>query len=333
MTTRHLLILARGWTSCVVFTALILFAVTTFAAPITHFSRARVLTYDSTVDVVSEILLNENPLYVQTSSSTTGGTAATTNTFTGANGTASGQSEASLENGTLKAKAEATSLQNTGPFDVNANTFVRSDFGDSFRTFEGGGPFTWTNSTEATFSIDFSGTAYTGSGVNDRADVGFFISILKPGFLDGYAQWLINDDSFPSDLSANTIASQDYHLAGQLFSFQLPAGPLPTTIDFTFTPGGDFDWYAGITVDTAASLLGTSAADFFNTAALSYSGPQGTTTYSASGLFPGTMDLADLDSAAPIPEPGTLLLLGMGMAGLVFFRRKKQRTPPETMQI
>jgi hypothetical protein len=292
------------------------------ADPITHFSSTRVLAYDSDVDAFTEIFTNENPTYVQGDSDTAGGTASSDLSYTGAKGSGSAQAESSLTGGTLKVQATSTSLQNTGPFDTNGYAFARADFGDSFRTYNNNGSaFQWTSGTEVTFSIDFSGFASTGSGVNDRANVGFFMYIFEAGTLDSYAQWLINDAAFPSDLAANTIKLEDYSLAGDVYSFQIPFA-VPGTLEFSFMPDGDFDWAAGITADTAASLLGTSTADFFSTAAFSYQGPTGTTTYSASGQFPDTLDLAN--APTDVPEPATLALFGIGLAGVGFARRHKR---------
>lgn len=284
------------------------------ADPITHYSGTTVLTYDSAVpDLYNEVFVNKNPLHIQENQDTSNGTAIGNLSYAGSAGTGAAQAESSLASGTLKAKAESTSLVDTGPYDLNGFAFSRADFGDSFRAYSGSNAFQWTSSTEVTFSIDLSGFVSNGSGVNDRANANFFIQIFKPGTLDSYAQWLLNDATYPSDLASNTIVSQDYNLGGTVYSWQQVIS-VPTVVDFTFAPGGDFDWAAGLVMDTAVSQTGTSTADFFSTASFSYQGPTGATTYSASGLFPGTLDLSTVQQ--PIPEATTFGLFGLGLSGL-----------------
>jgi hypothetical protein len=101
------------------------------------------------------------------------------------------------------------------------------------------------------------------------------------------------------------LITRDYWYFGQVTadftvdpSKVLPINPgTPTDIQFTFTPGGDFDWLASLdtTVQLDASLQNVSATlDFSNSAVSSYTGPPGTTTYSGSSLYPNTLPISQL---------------------------------------
>ena len=52
-----------------------------------------------------------------------------------------------------------------------------------------------------------------------------------------------------------------------------------------------------------------------HTVDVSLTAPEGVTLFSASGLLPGT--------SASVPEPATLSLLALGLAGLGFMRKRK----------
>ena len=67
----------------------------------------------------------------------------------------------------------------------------------------------------------------------------------------------------------------------------------PATINFTFAPGSDFDWAIVLELTTNASNGSKALADFANTIGVSYAGPAGTTTLSASSVFPGTQAAAN----------------------------------------
>ena len=94
------------------------------------------------------------------------------------------------------------------------------------------------------------------------------------------------------------------------------------TIDFNFNPNGDFQFLLteNATIHLDASNQNTSVdLDFSHTIDTTYTGPNGSTTYSASGLFPNTLP----DAQAPVaPEPASVAILLVGSAAL--FRRRRR---------
>ncbi|MBS0333573.1 MAG: PEPxxWA-CTERM sorting domain-containing protein [Proteobacteria bacterium] len=66
-------------------------------------------------------------------------------------------------------------------------------------------------------------------------------------------------------------------------------------------------------------------ADFSHTVIASYDGPQGATTLSASGLFPGTLALDASPGAVPEPAAWALLIVGFGLSGAMLRRRRLAR--------
>lgn len=73
-----------------------------------------------------------------------------------------------------------------------------------------------------------------------------------------------------------------------------------------------FEASAGLTADPGITL------DFSNTAALALALPQGFTFTSESGVFLS-------QQASPVPEPGTWMLLGTGLIGLLGYGWRKRR--------
>ena len=76
-----------------------------------------------------------------------------------------------------------------------------------------------------------------------------------------------------------------------------------------------FDLMVWMNVESRAYTTDTnvySVANFLNTAHVSYSGPDGSTTYSASGLFPGTVSMP----TSEVPEPDSLMLSAIALFGI-----------------
>jgi hypothetical protein len=222
------------------------------------------------------------------------------------------------------------------PGSRNGSASANATFADSFRTYSGPTPFLWTTGTTVTFNFGVTGQfALTGTIPRptssapgqplDQVYALLYINIFKPGTIDllrqqkefdfsAYPDFQTADAAFTAlanQIQANLI-TRDYWYFGDVVAWYgstVPAAKIlpintvtPTPVQFQFTPGGDFDWT--VTMETAAqldaSLQSVSATlDFSNSVDTSYAGPDGTATYSGSGLFPGTQPF----SAIPPPPP------------------------------
>ncbi len=92
---------------------------------------------------------------------------------------------------------------------------------------------------------------------------------------------------------------------------------IPLDIPFS-TLGTDFELNVVLSSVTFSTSAGdTWNADMSHTVDVSLTAPEGVTLFSASGLLPGT------SAAAAVPEPATLSLLALGVAGLGFMRKRK----------
>ena len=241
----------------------------------------------------------------------------------------------------------------------NAGASAEVSFGDSFRAYSGntGSPFAWSSGDTATFNFSITGTsshspglavptgfdpgqpqnralstlqlsAFRPGGLDLRRQLNTFDFSAYPSFSDGYAVFLALDQQ----LTALTITRKFWYLGEQLVDFPVdPAmvvtltGNTPVNLSASFNPEGDFDWVLELNTSARvdASLQNVfSRVDFANTVEVGYEAPQGATTYSASGQFPGTLSLT---SVPAVPEPQTwgLMMLGLAAIFVVSARRRE----------
>lgn len=287
--------------------ALTALAPAAYADPVTYFSSARQFQFSDIGGFCFTSQFNSS-----------GGSAAAGQDCTTSAGsqtvTSNAAAAADLSAGTLKAVANVNN-SSSGGSTAHAEAF----FGDSFRTTTGTGtPFTWNSSTSVSFNLDIDGLVsgsylYNGSGVE--------LQIFEPGTLDTYVAYQQSGDpDLLAAVTAQRIALFSWGLG--LVNYSPLNGTVvafPDTLEALFNPDGDFDWVLRLVTNVTPPGGASAVADFFNTLEMNYVGPQGGVTYSASGLFPGTLALA----AVSLPTPGTLGLLLPGLLMIGWAQRRQ----------
>ncbi|HEY4125611.1 MAG TPA: PEP-CTERM sorting domain-containing protein [Rhizomicrobium sp.] len=239
-------------------------------------------------------------------------------------GNVGGSAYADLQHGQLKARSFSNDPQ--GQHFYNQENAI---FGDGFRAQSPTGPFQWTPDSTGHFNIQIDGSVNASPDVTTMGVGGFIIlTLYQPGTLNPnqnllggpnvirYYMWLIgnpNQNISYCDFQSNCVALT----------------PNETYVDFADTinisediqPGGDFDWSLTLGFSGQDQDAGQYDMDFSHTLNLSYTGPEGSTTGSISGVFPNTVLTTD---PVPSPEPFSLSLFGAGLAGLAASRRRKK---------
>ncbi len=266
--------------------------------------------------VVTQYLWDDgtNTVSVTTPINNTNGAAASSSVTAPANafGAVNVSASADLATGTLRAAAAVSA---TGVADSIVFGAANARIGDGLRTGSPTGPFTWTPGNDARFTFDISGSI---TGSPDFGGTFLSLFLFEAGTLDTVptqSTGLIGGRGV-----AWTFGPQNQVLtnATVLQNFDtVPTAGL--TIDYTFNPGGDFDWLLVFSAngglfgnDGADSLV----ADFGSTVHVSYSGPAGATTTSVSGLFGPITDVP-----AQVPEPSTVALV-LAASCAAFVRRR-----------
>lgn len=229
---------------------------------------------------------------------------------------------ADLATGTLKSRTTLTNADPTNNLYVQSNAY----FGDGFRAFANDNPFNWGPSAAGRFTLDLSGSISSSTSLSSlNAGAFVVLSVLKPGTLDvdgrlagvpevlQYYYWQIGNPNLFLQTCDYIGNCSPMTPSAYLTSF-------PTRIVQDVTPGSDFDWMLLIgSYGQPGDQLGSFDIDFSHTLTASYEGPQGTTTLSQSGLFPGTAPLT-----TTVPEPTTISLMAAGLL-LVAVQHRRRR--------
>lgn len=246
-----------------------------------------------------------------------------TTSVSGAWGAVSAFAYADLQTGQLKAQAAVTANNYNGVYPYGQ---TNATFGDGFHAFSSGQPFSWQPDSTAKFTMNLGGTLSSSGYALDGTSTGAFILmvILEPDTLTPTAYV---DLDYDLRTDPDVLGYYVYSLGNPGAQWKFNGHPLTTTQGFinipaqitqTFNPGGNFDWW--VLLGASGYLPGPSTSydfDLAHTLTLDYTGPAGTTTESSSGLF------ENFQPTSSVPEPVTLALLGLGLAGLGFSRRKQ----------
>lgn len=234
---------------------------------------------------------------------------------------------------------------------VDPKVATHAKFGDTFYAYSGSSPFVWSPDSQVHFNFAVSGNTAPPSTPTSSFN-GSYTALILNTYQSGFSSFLadivipariayVNNptsenkairDGLEQQLNNMVILDKVWTLGdtnlgagGVLFSDTPESIFLDSNgtanISYDFNPNGDFEWslelYSIVTLDgqggDSEGLM-----DFSHTVKTSYIGPDGTTTYSDSGLFPNT---ASISSAVPEPESYAMFLAGLGLLGFVTRRK------------
>jgi hypothetical protein len=193
------------------------------------------------------------------------------------------------------------------------------------------------NATPFSDTINFTGDTFTADGVTKDGmwinDTGNTLNPGDPGYLFAYtyahnvsfspeAAWLNSaflDVTFTGNQANSTEAWFIYEL-GDLSDTQNPKYKyisLGKIGGFSVYTGENYDW-ATQTFDLSAIIAGVSGSNW----SVSFSVDENTLGENESMFIASSTLRGDYE---PVPEPSTILLFGVGLAGLVGYSRKRAK--------
>lgn len=221
-----------------------------------------------------------------------------------------------LSTGTLKAESHVVRTK-TDPTQRCAGRSLVG-FGDTFRTYDSDGLFSWANGDKAVFNMLMTGSMSSLGPLSyfppDTWQLSLFVYGVGESVVDPAGIWYANGSGVRHSWYLDSARAISISQSGSLETGGI-------NLRFEFNPFGDFNWFLLLnTAPTGLAAPGYIHVDLSHTLDVSYQGPPGTYVQSASGVFPGTR-------ATVVPEPSGKVLILIGLVGMVAIRRKRNPQP------